>query len=186
MGNSAILNKLLIAFNNMTDKDLQQLLTIIANPDSEIALKKIIEGILFLRKTEKTNASANNILSVNSLSKKDINRNISTKKELKKKYGSNNIIYHLMTILNDKSLFPKTIDLIESVNAAFQFDVKYDQFYKRGRRDLIQRYKKLITSLPKNEQKNMISSFLHSIKDRQENDAYQELFEILIGNGNNS
>ena len=185
MGNNAILNKLLIAFNNMTDKDLQQLLTIIANPDSEIAFKKIIEGILFLRKTEKTNVSANNILSVNSLSKKDINRNILTKKELKK-YKSNNIIYHLMTILNDKSLFPKTIDLIESVNAAFQFDLKYEEFYKRGRRDLIQRYKKLITSLPKNEQKNMISSFLRSIKDRQGNDAYQELFEILIGNGNNS
>ena len=183
MDHDAIIKKLLTALSNMTVKDLQQLSLILDHPNSEKTIKDIIDGIISLRKIEAAKTPANDKKHEGRTSKAD-NRNDKTAiNELK----SNSMIDHLTKILNDKSIFPKTIDLIESLNNAFRFNIKYEDFYKRGRRDLIQKYKKLITALPKNEQKRRITSFLQSIQnDRQESDAYQKLFKILSGNGNNS
>ena len=85
--------------------------------------------------------------------------------------------------LNDRNIFPSTMDVINFANSIFDCRINYEQFRRRGRRDLIKKVLKHLFELPISLRESMLKNFFSKLQSaNNESSAYQELFKILTRN----
>lgn len=177
-----VLTKLVSALNNLSDDDLHQLTALLAQPKANKALVKLIESTLALRYAERK-------------SKSEIRKPSYTVRRKDREIGSNdaNLVHNrlsvrsmdelkntFVTFLEDRNLFPSTRDVVDVVNKALHRGIAYEDFRKRGRKDLIRKCWTYLTTLPRKRQIEMLKTLFYSIPKEPEGiKPYRELFKIL-------
>ncbi len=186
MDNKYILNKLISALNSFSDHELQQLATLFKEPAVNEAIVKVIEGTLALRNAERKSKI---ITTTKSSARTEVKRettkkNNVTERDIKKgTHYRNQIKQKFATLLANRNLFPSTNDVVNAVNASFHWQINYVDFYRRGRRDLIQNCIRELSTYSESEQRKMIKSFLEWVKEQpgEKDQQYRILFKILAG-----
>lgn len=183
MRNKYILNKLIESLWNLQESDLRKLAAILANPEGNEALLKLIEGTLAFRSAARKSRfdvihekAQPNREEVRAREGKVITQNRLNIESL----SINDIRNQFKLFLSDKKILPSTKDVVEAVNSAFNFGIEYNNYYKRGRRDLIQRCMRELGYLPQKQQLKLMKSFFSQVSEKYNGvDAYQKLFRIL-------
>ncbi len=184
MNNKDILNKLMSALNSFSNHELRQLAILFKEPDVNEAIVKVVNGALALRKAErKSKAVTEKKLSTRTEAKgKSTEKNHVTKREGKiGTHFKNQIEQNFATLLANKTFFPLTKDVIYAVNRSFNWQISYNDFYKRGRRYLIRKCLRELSTYSESEQRKMIKSFLEWVKKQpgETDQQYRTLFKIL-------
>lgn len=86
----------------------------------------------------------------------------------------------LSQVLNDRSIFPTTQHVVAAVNEGFGFDLRYSQYRKLGRRDLLRHCRRRLSEMPGTARRVKIEQFFkkwgrHQLTD----DEFSELFRAL-------
>ena len=186
MDNKYILKKLISALNSFSDHELQQLATLFKEPAVNEAIVKVIEGTLALRNVKRKSKI---ITTIKSSARTEVKRetpekNNVTASEIKiGTHYKNQIEQKFAALLANKNLFPSTKDVVNVVNTSFHWRINYIDFYKRGRRDLIQKCIRKLSTYSEREQRKMIKSFLECVKEQpgEKDQQYRILFKILAG-----
>ena len=185
MNNKYILSKLTNALNSFSDGDLRQLAALFSQPKVGEALVKLIDSTLALREAErKSKKRAQEITIHEAKPEKEAFRR--KDQPIANSRRKNNAMSELrdnfVTVLNDRTLFPSTKDVVEVVNETLDCGVRYETFYRRGRAALINKCIHHLDTFPKQQQLNMLKSFFSKIEDRPSGmEQYQRLFRLLTG-----
>jgi hypothetical protein len=170
-----VIDRLLLALGRMSDHDLALLRRIFDDPSAKELLRASITNILGLRERERSIRTQSNG-----------SRNVPRQSEIptrgiqKDNVSASQIRNTVIRILFDKSAFPSTRDVLEAVNHAFGFNFSYEEYQKRGRRDLVQNCWSKIDQMSEIERGRKLKDFLDFVvSDVSQPDEYKKLFRIL-------
>ena len=183
MGTSDILNKLMSALNSFSDRDLRDLADLFNEPGANEAIAKVIQGTLSLREAKRRSKLSSKRRSAVSIAHKErdiekaipeSNSGLSSAEQMRKE---------LTSFLLDKKIFSSTRDVVHAINISFGRQIDYRDFYKRGRRDLISRFLRELSSYSEEEQRRMIKEFMGqvNVQSAETDEGYKRLFKILAG-----
>ena len=181
MSKLKIFYKFINSIEDWSEKDLKELSKMLAKPEALRSVSKLIDSAVLWKRAAK--AERHNFVNKDSLRMNGEEDFYSNKTERKNKSDFNlkEIRETLITLLNDRSLFKNTKNVVSTINEFFHLDLSYEEFYRRGRRDLIQRALSFLNSLSEEEQIRLIKIFIESLPLYvTEKDSYKELFKILI------
>ena len=183
-----ILEKFVSMLARFTDKELRELKTLFQNPNASHAIVNLIEGTLELRRLRSSNRSIARTVAQKKgePARNDIEREEIPKRSVSKGISPiNNFSHRFAGILQSKKLFPSTKDVVKAVNESFSWGIEYEDFYKRGRRDLIQHCLGRLADIREDKRRRMIRSFVKDIRAKKGSEdldrQYRELFKILAG-----
>ena len=85
-----------------------------------------------------------------------------------------------IALLNDRTLFPSTRDVVDVLNDIFGLGFRYEDHQKQGRRDLIQKGWNHLQRMPVNERRRVLRVLSQRDQSRVgASEGYRELFRIL-------
>lgn len=185
MENKYVLIKLVGALNTLSDSDLSRLAVLLKQPKVNEALVKLIENTLELRMAERTSRPDKRYEDASEVTEEQrtIERNsIGLRGDQVGVQAVEDVQSAFVTLLQDRSLFPSTKDVVDAVNRVFQWGIDYEEFRKRGRRDLINKYLHRLSLYPDNRRIKLLKSFFYEVSQKAVKvDKYSELFKILAG-----
>jgi len=171
----------MLLMNDFSDGELRQLKSIFYDDRANTILVNVMDDILKLRALSKDkdfNQDRPEVKPKNGIASQSKPMDNETSRSNEKNYRE---FQQLMSIFNDKRLFPNTIDVVNAINSHFGFGITYSDYSKRGRRDLVAKFLKLVSKLPPEKRAEKARLFLQSVnKDYDNNDSYKQLFKILI------
>lgn len=186
MTSEYVLNKLVDALNDLPDEDLVSLAALLRQPAADKTLAMLIENTLALREAERRSRTVSRKMPISPERHKAqlLGGNSKIISSHQRQIGSlKDVAGSLAKLLQDRNLFPSTKDVINAINGAFDLKINYEEFRKRGRRDLIQRCLSYVSELRESKQIDRLESFLKQIpQSRLEMDQYRSLFRILTRN----
>ncbi len=201
--------KLVSALSKFSENDLRQLEIILSKPDASKALVHVIKAALQFRYAErKSEYDFPNQISFADSQKRRLSNSISKSDSLNKRYeeakdqkvkteinginlkrSKNKFILNehiktkLASMLKNKNLYLSTRDVVDAINSSFKLNINYLDYYKRGRRDLINNFLNQLSELPNKKRLELIKNFFSQVGlNNLESDEYQKLFSILVGN----
>lgn len=187
MKHNQAIDKLIGLLSNFSERELLELRIFFQKPSATKAFSKLIDGMIELKQLHSTLSPFGQDAKLKTEKKLDNFQN-SKKSDLRSTKGFrpiNGFSHRFADILESRSLYPSTKDVVEAVNEAFNWDIKYEDFYKRGRRDLIRHCLNLLGDIEESQRRKMIKSFLKNIRARKDltdfDRDYRELFSILAG-----
>lgn len=182
-----VVNKFISLLSHFSVKELVELRRLFQHTYATKAFLKILDGAIELRSFHPINgslvhaATPRNETDWNDAKKSEIPK--SNAKNIFRKI--NGFSHRFADILQNKKLYRSTKDVVNAVNSAFNWEIKYEDFYKRGRRDLINHCINRLGDIEEGQRRKMIKSFLDGIRARKNwedlDRHYRELFNILAG-----
>jgi hypothetical protein len=181
-----VLEKLIDLLGELSDADLINLGALLRQPDVHLILAKLIESTLALREAERRSRK----LGHGKLIRDEILQEDSPTgtariidNDVRQKGSLKEAVRYVGQLLADRNLFPSTKDVVTAINAAFDLKMRYEEFRKRGRRDLIERWLTYVGRMPESEQWHRFEAFVKQMPaNRFDTDQYRNLFRILTKN----
>ena len=171
MGSEHVINKLVANLGRLSDQELRELSELFQQGDVARAFAEVVEKIIYLRRAEHQR-SMNAIPIETSVSRKAVgDQPIRPSEPAKGRF---------FAILNDRTLFPTTRDVVEILNSVFGLELRYKNYRRHGRRDLIQKCWRHLEKMPSFDRRRVLQSL--SSKDANSSfrsEGYHELFRIL-------
>lgn len=187
MKDKHIVDKFISLLSRFSEKELLELRTLFQDPRANKVFLKALDGSLELRRLYSIRSSLEHGLTPNS--KKELN-NVQKAETSKSSSAKgfrpiNGFSHRFAEILQNRNLYPSTKDVVNAINNAFNWEIKYEDFYKRGRRDLIRHCLNRLSDIEEGQRRKMIRSFISDIRSRKDWEEldrhYRELFGILAG-----
>ena len=171
MGSEYVINNLVASLGRLSDQDLRDLSNLFYDGDVAKAFAEVVEKMIYLRQAERQR------------SKKFFSTEASVPRRAEGDRHTRPIEparVRFFAILSDRSLFPATRDVVEVLNNVFGLGLQYENYRKRGRRDLILKCWRHLEKMPLSDRR----SVLQSLSSRSEHgsfrsEGYHELFRIL-------
>lgn len=186
MESQSVLNKLFNTLGNLSDDDLRKLAELFRYQNTSKAFVKMIESALGFRDATHGNKMPlrEQRAKHNSIEEFEVQRSAVYHEPvnyISRGRTSKKMLYAgVASALEDRDLFPSTKDVAEVVNSQFNCGIEYEDFQKRGRRDIIGKCMQNLRKLPEKDQYTLLRDFFHKIiTDRSGMNQYRELFRIL-------
>lgn len=184
MANDYIIQRLISSLGSLSNRELYQLVDIFTKRNVAKIFSKIIHEIIYLREVENKIKRKHSLKSVPVRKRKEVllSDGIVTPSEILQ-YPTEIIKNNFCEVLNNKSSLPSTRDVIEILNKSFPFNLRYESFRRRGRRDLIERCWKYLEETSSEKRHKMLTNFFRlTYKKSIGSEGYHELFRILSQN----
>lgn len=203
MKNKYLFINLIKALSNLDDQELRRLAAIISGPDAKKVLLQIINATLEFRNAERKSNSLelkppiiqNNLSLSESVNRKEDSINIRIKNDNRRRTSDyerdvskngwdefENVKQELLIIFNNRKIYKSTKSVIDEIKESFSIKYEYENFYKRGRRDLLNNFLNDFSKLPVQTRKKMLKDFFQKYdKSDYDTNAYKNLFKILVG-----
>ena len=182
----SLLIRFLSFFDDLSDKELRKFATLLSQPMVTRALISLIESSLTIRKAERTSGSQK--ISTPPIRDSSVITSKSSKNEVVQNGISSRMSVDearraFSTLLEDRDLFPSTRDIVDAINLHYDWQISYEKFKKRGRRDLIQICLSRLKTYSDIQQVKKTYLFIERLKTQHSGvDHYKNLFNILVGN----
>ena len=171
MRNEYVINKLVSNLGRLSDQELQELSNLFYEGDVAKAFAEVVEKIIYLRRAERQRSKKFFSTEANIPQRAERDRHISSGEPARDKF---------FVILNDRSLFPATRDVVEVLNNVFGLELQYENYRKRGRRDLIKKCWHHFEKMPIDKRRRVIQLLSNrSAHGTFRSEGYHELFRIL-------
>jgi len=166
-----VIHKLISSLSRLSDRELHELADLFHRPDVGEVFGRIVEKTIYLRHVERNMRKRITHRETRSMVTNDQKQWIGAKKHTKDKF---------FAFLNDRSLFPSTRDVINVLNYAFQANFTYEEYRKRGRRDLIQKCWSKFENMSLIYRRRVLKLLSRRTVDHpHSSEGYHELFKIL-------
>jgi len=186
MEDLALIKKLFNAVSKLSNEDLTRLAELFKHRNTSDAFIKMIETHISFREVMRENKMEHDVRAwkYDKMDNDHVQRNGESIEHLKyipRKLVSKKSLWDgVSSALADKELFPTTNDVVEVIKSELHCNVKYEDFYKRGRRDLIGYCMRYLKTRPEKEQYTLLRSFFKRIiQERSGMNQYRELFRML-------
>lgn len=181
MSSEFVLDKLAAALLTLTDSQLIRLKKLLLNGQVQKAVVNQIESILLTRSAEKSVGGSvlsspsrvTNADSRDSAESSGRNHSFSHDRESKLKDS-------FFSLLEDRQFFPSTKDVLQAISQHLKLRYSYEDFKKRGRRDLVSRTWTALQQLSERRRIDLLRDLFETYAAPSENSsAYRDLFEVL-------
>jgi len=185
MKDNRIVYKFVSLLSRFSEEELLELRTLFQNPRANEAFLKVLDGSLELTRLQSTKGSFDHDVEP----KIEKERNNAKKLETSKSSSTegsppiNGFNQRFADILENKNFYPSTKDVVDAVNDGFNWEIKYEDFHKRDRKDLIKQILNRLGDIEAGQRRKMVSSFLSNIRARKDwedlDRHYRDLFSVL-------
>lgn len=175
MNKDKLIVEFISALSNFSDTELVELAHLLQTTPGRKAIIGLLRNTVEIRKTKSKKRSilSKNIGNDNSFS-------IDTEDYEQETDGIDSVKKMFFDYLSDRSIYPGTKDVIETLNSSFNCYLEYETFRKRGRKAALTSCWTRLLNMSIEERSNLLKAFFdtHPTNGNKPN-AYQELFKIL-------
>jgi hypothetical protein len=166
-----VIEKLVSALRRLSDEELYALSQLLRYSDVAHIFGEIVDRMIRLRGIERERRPESRVLEGQNSRKPSRASRMGVTEPVEARF---------FNLLNDRQLFPSTKDVVDVLNDVFNLGLRYEDYVKHGRRDLIQRCWNHLQAMPVNERRRL----LRVLSERGESqsagsEGYHELFRIL-------
>jgi len=166
-----VIEKLVSAMSHLSDQDLSSLAELFRCEDVAQVFREVVERMIHLRRIEQERRGESSLREEQASRSRARARRMGATEPAEVKF---------LALLDNRTLFPSTRDVIDVLNDIFDLGLRYDDYQKEGRRDLIQRCWRHFQRMPLTERRRV----LRALSQRSEGpsstaEGYHELFRIL-------
>lgn len=171
MKNDYVVDKLISGMGRLSDRELRDLAKLFYQGDVAQVFAKVVEHTIELRRMERkrhTKEHSNEMY---------YERNFGGRKHA---IASEPAREKFFAFLNERSMFPSTRDVIEVLNDVFEFEFRYEDYRRQGRRGLIQKAWHRFQGMEFRKRRQAIRALSQrSDQSPYLSEGYHELFRIL-------
>ena len=171
MQNDHVIEKLVHGLSRLSERELRRLVELFYRHDVAEAFREVVERMIVLRQAEEERRKSSAL--GRSRNRHPLKRgvDVSSEEPLKQEF---------LIVLHDRDIFPSTKDVVDVVNDVFGLGLRYEDFRRRGRRDLIQRCWHHFQGMPVDERRRILRTLSRRSKaPSASSEGYHELFRIL-------
>jgi hypothetical protein len=171
MGNEYVIEKLISSLSHLSDRELHDLANLFYQRHVAEAFAQIVEKTVYLREAERHKRMPGAPYEIRIVERREGRGPVRRSEPARERF---------FAILNDRDLFPSTRDVVEVLNDVFELGFRYEDYRKRGRKDLIEKCWRHFEGMPLTERRNVLSVLSRrSTDDPFRSEGYHELFRIL-------
>lgn len=166
-----VIHKLISSLSRLSDGELHDLADLLHRDDVGDAFERIVQNTIQLRRAERSRRSRATHGETHFVGASERKQPVRASEHPRDKF---------FAFLNDRRLFPSTRDVVQVLNDAFELSFRYEDYRKRGRRDLIQKCWRQFEDMPLTERRKVLRLLSRRTPHHPfSSEGYHELFRIL-------
>lgn len=171
MKSDYVVDKLISGMGRLSDRELRNLADLFKQGNTAQVFAEVIENTIRLRRMERErhNREYSDEMHIDGRSR-----------ERERAFANEPARERFFAFLNERSLFPSTRDVVEVLNDVFELELCYEDYRKRGRRDMIRKAWHHFEGMEFRKRRRVLRVLSgRSAQSPHLSEGYHELFRIL-------
>lgn len=171
MHSDYLIERLISAMTRLSDQELRELVDLFRYGNASEVFGEVVERMIYLRRIEREKR-LETTRDESQFSRQPATRSSTPMSEPVKR--------RFFALLNNRTLFASTKDVVDVLNDVFNLGLRYEDYQRQGRRDLIHKCWRHLEQMPSDQRKKVLRALSQRrMEHAPGSEGYHELFRIL-------